>query len=946
MRETKYIIILSVCLLSIQNLLGQKGVIKGLITDSTNSMEIIGAAVKVAGTDLGVITNFDGVFIIPNVSVGKATLEISFISYATKRITVNVTAKDTVFVKTTLASNEVLLKAAVIKAERLTNTQEAVLFEIRDASQVVSGISSQQIHKSQDNNAAQVMQRVPGVTIMDNRFVMIRGLSERYNNIMINNVIAPSTEVNKRTFSFDLIPSGALDRMMVYKSGSAELPGDFAGGVIKVYTVENIEERFFKIGIGTGIRAGTTFNPYYQSQGSSTDFLGFDNGFRALPDQFPSTRNLQNSPRNSQLRKDAAHSLPNNFETSSSTVVPDFSFGISFGEKFNIGKVQVTGINSVGYSQSYQYYKRDFHRYFEWVDEEQPIIKRFEFEDDTYEKQVKINALSNWTFKFNDKHKIKFKNLFNQIGENETIIRNGEDFIQRPGDELRNYLLGYRSRSIYSGQLEGIHEFTDRKNLSWVIGSSYLKEDEPDLRRFRTFRPEGVFTNETEGFQMQLPPSSNLFETGRYYGNLNEYSINHGTDYIYNLDNRKKEGKKLKVGYYTDARSRSFSSRYMSYLYPGFFDPAEGERIRRLPLNEIFSPENLKTENGLILEEGTRPIDEYTASNHLAAAYIGFNLPINTKWSTSLGFRGEYNVQSLQSLDDATIIEVNNPIMSSLPFFNLSYNISKNSIVRVAYGRTVNRPEFRELAPFLYYDYKMEAGVIGNPNLKTATIDNLDLRYEVYPRPGETISLGSFYKKFTNPIENRTIITTESPQFTFINADAAFNYGLELEFRKSLQGLTSSTILNNFSFNINSSVIRSQVDLGATAVAQDQIRPLQGQSPYIVNAAVYYNDEKRNLSVSAVYNIIGERIYSVGDVLFPTIYELPRNSIDLTITKKISKQVTFKMGFQDLLNAPFRFYQDSNRDGKITASDDPVFTFRRGTYSSFLLAVDLYKTKK
>ena len=946
MRETKYIVILSVYLLSIQNLLGQKGVIKGLITDSTNSMEIIGAAVKVAGTDLGVITNFDGAFIISNVPVGKATLEISFISYATKRITVNVTAEDTVFVKTTLASNEIMLKAAVIKAERLTNTQEAVLFEIRDASQVVSGISSQQIHKSQDNNAAQVMQRVPGVTIMDNRFVMIRGLSERYNNIMINNVIAPSTEVNKRTFSFDLIPSGALDRMMVYKSGSAELPGDFAGGVIKVYTVENIEERFFKIGIGTGIRAGTTFNPYYQSQGSSTDFLGFDNGFRAIPDQFPSTRNLQNSPRNSQLRQDAAHSLPNNFQTSSSTAVPDFSFGISFGEKFNIGKVQVTGINSVGYSQSYQYYKRDFHRYFEWVDEEQPIIKRFEFEDDTYEKQVKINALSNWTFKFNNKHKIKFKNLFNQIGENETIIRNGEDFIQRPGDELRNYLLGYRSRSIYSGQLEGIHEFTDRKNLSWVIGSSYLKEDEPDLRRFRTFRPEGVHSNETEGFQMQLPPSSNLFETGRYYGKLNEYSINHGTDYTYNLDNRKKDGKKIKVGYYTDSRSRSFSSRYMSYLYPGFFDPAEGERIRRLPLDEIFSPENIKTENGLILEEGTRPIDEYTASNHLAAAYIGFNLPINTKWSTSVGFRGEYNVQSLQSRDDATIIEVNNPIFSSLPFLNLSYNISKNSIVRVAYGRTVNRPEFRELAPFLYYDYKMEAGVIGNPNLKTATIDNLDLRYEFYPRPGETISLGSFYKKFTNPIENRTIITTESPQFTFINADAAFNYGFELELRKSLQGLTSSKILNNFSFNINSSVIWSQVDLGATAVAQDQIRPLQGQSPYIINAAVYYNDEKRNLSVSAVYNIIGERIYSVGDVLFPTIYELPRNSIDLTITKRISKQVTFKMGFQDLLNAPFRFYQDSNRDGKITESDDPVFTLRRGTYSSFSLAVDLYKTKK
>lgn len=921
---------------------GQSGNIAGIIIDKETKETVIGANVSVLGTTNGATTDLDGYFVIRNLTPGTYQIEVTSLGFETINISdVTVTAGKTTDLNVSMGTSSLLLNEVQIVEYRVSNTEAAVLLEVKQAKQVVSAISSQQIAKSQDNNAAQVMQRVPGVTIVENRFVMIRGLSERYNNVMINNVVAPSTEVDKRTFSFDLISSNSLDRMLVFKSGSAELPGDFSGGVIKLFTIDGVDKPYTKISIGTGIRNGTTFQPYFQSQGSGTDFLGFDNGFRKLPSTFPSSRPLQESNRNSQIRVDAANSLPNNFNPVQSTTLPDISIGFAMGRNFDLNNdKKLTMINVISYSRTTQYYLRDFARYLEWEDRTNPILTRFEFEDDTYQQDTRLSVLSNWTLKLNDKSKIKFKNLFNQIGENETIIRNGFDYIQRPNDDLRNYLLGYRSRSIYSGQLEGSHDLNEKNQLTWVLGGSLLSEKEPDLRRFRTFKPKD--SDETENYTMQLPPSSNLFETGRYYGDLMEFTVNQGMDWKSHIDKISSKGIDFKAGYYLDYKYRDFSSRYFSYLYPGFFNSDTLQRLNKLPLTEIFAPQNIRTVDGFTIEEGTRPIDSYSATNFLSSGYASAEVPLDNL-TIIAGFRGEYNIQTLDSRDDASVIRVNNAIFSPLPFLNLSYNFTPSSIMRLGYGRTVNRPEFRELAPFLFYDYKLEAARVGNPDLRTATIDNLDLRYEFYPRSGEVISVAAFFKNFDDPIENKTIISTEQPSFTYINADFARNYGIEIEVRKSLRGVTNSPFLDQFSFNVNASLIRSEVDLGSSAVVQDRIRPLQGQSPYIVNAAFYYENLENGLSISGIYNIFGTRIFSVGDVLFPTIYELPRNSVDISVTKKIGTHMSIKLGVQDLLNARFRFYQDSNRNGKIDNQDHSIFTFKRGQLVNLTFTYDLYK---
>ncbi|MCH8557229.1 MAG: TonB-dependent receptor [Balneolia bacterium] len=901
------------------------GTLSGLVLDESDREAVIGASVRLEGTMLGAATDIDGRYIIRNIPAGTYTVIFNYVGYAALSITeVEITAGGRHELNALIRESTLHLDAITVSASRQRNTDASLIQDIRRTSQIVTGVSGQQIARSQDSNAAQVMQRIPGVTIVDSRFVMIRGLSERYNSVMINNVQAPSTEIDKRTFSFDLISSGSLDRMLISKSGSAELPGDFAGGVIKLYTVEQTEENFSSFSLGLGYRPGTTGRTYMQSAGSRTDFLGFDNGFRRLPSDFPDTRALQSSPRNAELRRDAALTLPNNFMPESGTALADHSVGIGFGRNWQSGRRNWSNITTIDYGTGYEYYERSFFRYLEWEDRSRPILQRFAYNDDTWQKETRLSLMSNFTLRSGRDHVFRFKNLYNQIGENTTIIRRGTDFIQRPDDELQNYMLGYRSRSIYTGQLEGAHTISDNAQVNWTAGLSYLGESEPDLRRFRTFRANGDLDSR---FTMQMPPSSNLFDTGRYYGELDEISLNQGADFTLRLPGLLNF---VKTGYLVDYRDRDFSSRYMSYLYPGFFNPETREELIRLPLDEVFAAENIRTLDGFVLEEGTRPIDSYTASNLTTAGYITTELPVATAL-VSAGLRVEHNRQTLNSRDDFQVIRVDNNVLSALPFLNISLPVTDRSQIRTGYSRTVNRPEFRELAPFVFYDYKLDANRAGNPNLRTARIDNAEMRFEYYPRLGEIMTLGVFFKYFDSPIENRTIVTTESPQFSYVNADYAVSYGAEAEFRKSFSGVTGSELIDRFSVSANATIIFSEVDLGESALAQESTRALQGQSPYILNGAIYYDDQRRRVQAGLVYNIVGPRIFSVGDVLFPTIYEMPRHSADINATVGVSRISSVKLGVKNFLNAPFRFYQDSDRNGRAnTDNDDVVFRYTTG----------------
>lgn len=927
---------------SIASAYTQNSVIKGKAINETK--EGVSMDIEIIGPSAGfTMTESDGTYILNELKSGTYQLVFTSYEYQTDTIkNIIVKENDTIHIdhiaKLPTAPNQTIqaevMETTVFTAAKNTNTSNALIEETRLAMQVANGVSQEQIKNSQDKNAAQVMSRIPGITVVDGRFVMVRGIPERYNQVLLNNIIAPSTEVDKRTFSFDLIPSNVLDRMMVYKSGAPENTGDFAGGLIKVYTANAIEDNSTSINLSLGYRTGTTGSDYIQSKGSATDLLGFDNGYRQLPNNFP-VENLRSLPNRSPIRIDAAKTLNNNFAPHTTTALPDVGVGLNLARKFYISNKQINTVTAFNYSQSYLTFDKNFNRYLELAPNGTEASKRFDYIDQNNEKENKFGLISNWRIQLNEKNKIEFRNLFNQIGENVTVIRDGQDFIQQTGLHRRNYMYQYRSRSVYSGQLEGNHEHQIKgkyAKLNWVLGLNYLFEDQPDLRRFRTIEA----TDGSGDMRMILPPSSNLYDAGRFYSKLNETGFSHSLNYLWNL-NKKENPIQFKIGYMLDYRSRDFDTRYFSYIYPGSSSLDILQQLERQPLDQIFSNENIKAQDGFSFEEGTRASDSYTASNLLGAGYTGLVLPLGDL-TLSGGVRLEYNLLQLHTSNDANrAINVKNSILSPLAFINSDYNLNENNKLRFAYYQSVNRPEFRELAPFLFYDYQFDAEKYGNPNLKTAKIDNIDFRYELYPRKGEMFSIGGFYKQFTNPIETQILIRSEAPAFSYQNAASAYSRGIELEFRKSFEGVTNSRFIDKLSANINAAYIQSQVNYGENASAgQEAKRALQGQSPYIINGTISYNDKVNRFQVNTSYNIFGKRIYAVGSTLFPTIYEMPRHSLDITISKSFYNNWNLKLGIQDVLNFQNRFYQDTNRDGKIEMNgiDDPIFLYKRGTLFS------------
>jgi len=928
------ICVLVVFLISFQAF-SQNGTIAGRVTDHKSLEGVIGANVVIEGTTVGAATDFDGNFLISNLKPGTYVIVVSSITYKTQTIPdVIVESGNKTSLEITLVEDVAELEEIVVTAKREIATDVNLMAAIRESKLVVSGISSEQITKLPDRDAAQVAQRVPGVTIVDNRFIIIRGMPERYNQVMINGAIAPSTEIDRRSFSFDLIPAGTIDQMLIYKSGAAELPGDFAGGVIQLITKQPAYEEFTSFGLNFGYRANTTFQDQLSSDRSATDLLGFDNGFRDLPSGFPSSAALKNTNRSDVLRETAGKTLTNNFDYSTRVAPVDMGFNFATSQNFKFGSVQASNLTSIAYSNSYQNYQSNFLRYNTFT--ATTAEKRFEYYDDFYGNDTRVNVMHNWQFSINDRNRIEFKNLFVQLGENETTVRRGTDFIQRPNDVFQNYAYHYLSRSIYSGQLEGTHTLGDGSSkLHWVAGLNYIKRNEPDYRRFRTFKSIGT----EDPYTMQLPPSGNLFETGRFFSDLKDQGVSQGLNFEKRFG--EKDGKRvpyIKTGYYAEYKTREFNARYMNYLYPGNSDPLIGQQLIQLPLSTIFSPENIKAKDGFVIEEGTTAQDSYSGTNLLTAAYLSGFIPVN-KFDISVGFRGEYNIQTLSSLSNTgEKVEVDNPVFAPLPFANIAYNISDRSLMRVAYSRTINRPEFRELAPFLYYQFEFESGVFGNPELKTAFIHNVDLRWEIYPNPGEVLSVGVFYKNLKDPIESYLQITTETPQLYFDNAVGAVTQGIEIEFRKSLASLAVSKLLRNTSFNLNAAFITSTVDIGTAATNQLQNRPLQGQSPYIINFGLYYNDEESGLSVNGAYNVFGPRIFSVGDKIFPSWWELPRQSLDFQISKTWKKQFEAKLNIQNALNTPYRIYQDNNSDNEIKTNEALIQKYKVGAQFSLGVA--------
>ncbi|MBK8499802.1 MAG: carboxypeptidase-like regulatory domain-containing protein [Flavobacteriales bacterium] len=910
--------------------LAQKGTVAGVVTaeegGKVQPMPFVNVLIK--GTTTGGTTDLDGRFGF-TAEPGTHTLLVSFVGYEPVERSIAVSAGQTTRADVQLLAQSIQIETVEVVTTRRTETEGAVVMETRKSEQVVNGVSREQISKGQDRTAGDVVKRIPGVTMVGDRFIMIRGLADRYNTVMLNDVLAPSLEPDKRAFSFDILPSGALDRVMIHKTGAAELPGEFAGGVIKLYTVNVPSENSTSIQYSGSFRPGTTFGDFLSSQQSSSDALGYDNGLRQLPASFPS--NLATAlPERVEA---AGRSLANNWTPQRTTALPDQRLNVVLARRIGKEGASTTGgnVTTLSYSNTRQSYTARNYNFNAFDPSTGRSDSIYSYNDNENIAQVRFSALSNFSMLMGTRTKLEFRNLFTQQGTDQATLRTGRNMEE--GFEVRNYAYRYQQRTIYSGQLHGSQTLKpDVSELSWTAGYGMALSKEPDFRRVRTVRDLNS-TDANAPFRVVVPPGATTLDAGRFFSESDERVITGKLDYEHRFVGER-TSVKLRTGAYTEMKDRTFSARWMSFRRASSdnFD----QSLLDQGLGTIFSAQNINSTSGFKLEEGTNPSDRYTAANTLLAGYAGATINLATTTTISAGVRAEHNTQELTSSTfGGRRITVHNPVLSILPSINASRQISEKAQVRAAWSTTVNRPEFRELAPFAFYDFSFNNVLRGNDSLKVATVQNIDARYELYPSASELMSVGVFYKQFSNPIEMFFLPGAGSGgtrNFTFDNAQQATSVGAEVEVRRSLSTVLETGWLSHLGVSFNAAYIVTEVRLGGDAKGQAEKRPLMGQSPYIVNAGLYWQDTDRKLQYSVLYNVIGPRLFAVGTYGTPDIYEMPRNVLDVAITKGIGKRMELKLGAQDILNQRTLLIQDANDDGKVNGSDQEITSFRRGAY--------------
>lgn len=872
------------------------GKVAGRIVDEENNQPVAGATFRIGKS--GIMTDENGAFSL-DMPQGVYEAEVSSIGYGAKKITGIVVGERETFVLTVpLKRAKGQLGTVTVSAKRYreTGTSAAVIDEIRQADAVVSGISKEQISRSQDRDAAEVVRRIAGVSIIQNRLVVIRGLPQRYNTVMLNNMIAPSFEPDSRAFSFDVMPSGLIDRVMIYKTAVPELPGDFAGGVIKVYTTEMPVRNSFNISYAASYNANTTFRDFYEQPQGKKAWLGYDDGTYAMPAKAPTRIDMLSAGEQRTLTGE----FNEHWDVHRQKAAPDQRFSLDFGRRIPLGHTSLLGvIGALSYSNTRQYSVVAQSTAGPMGD---IFTRDYQFTDQSYDHNVRLNGMLNLSLEINKHHRIMVKQLYTHMGGTNAIVRKGETGDAASdgsglysGQYVRQYIMTNAIRGIYTGQLSGAHTLFGGTQLNWMAGYTKSRYDDPD-QRYRTLKIDTAhYYNDTSLVEPAPGTISNIYR-GRRYFKLPEEIKTGGADLVQPV-RIANTVYTLKAGVFFEHKERTFEYRQLGYVT----DTAIGRRI-----TENYGKNN-----------------SYTAKNVLKAAYLAAEIPITSKLKVYGGLRIEDNLQELHTYTWKTVgivnegrIDLMRQHTSKLPSLNVSYALSGNSLVRAAYSRTLNRPEFREISNFFYLDMMTYRQAYGNEAMKIQTdIDNYDLRFEHYPGTGEMVTAGLFYKRFKNPVEFYYYAGTSGyNNFQWDNALSATSYGAEVELMLGMAryfngGTAISKILQRTSALLNVAYIHSRVELGPRAGIQDKDRGLYGQSPYLVNAAVHYTDDGHGLKLNAGYNIIGKRLMVVGNLNSPNVYEMPRHSLDIGFSKKLGKIFELKGGVQNLLNARSLFIQ-------------------------------------
>ena len=876
----------------------QSGKIEGKVTDAKSGLPLTGVSIIIKGSTKGTSSDIAGRYIISIGTPGKTTLIYSYNGVTQEVADIEISAGKITVQDLALTQREKTEEAVVVRATSTARKETAaslITFQ-KNTNTVASVISAEAIRRSPDRNTGEILKRTPGTSIQDGKFLVVRGLADRYNQAMLNGILLTSTEPDRKTFSFDLIPSQMIDNIIINKAFVPEYPGEWAGGLIQVNTKDIPSKDFFTLQVGTGYNTQTTGKDFYkESQGGKLDWLGIDDGTRALPAGYTTKSNFDTMSR---AQKTAiGKSMRNSWVPDRVTAPLNQSFAINGGFVGKLFGKKVGGSLGINYNKNYR--NQDLLNR-KNIATEALFTRENSYEDRKYLQETTAGGLASFAVEFNPLNKVSVKTLINVNAGNSVTARNGYDS-SRPRPLQQGTEFTFKQNTFFTTQINGEHGLSKALKLKWYGAFNILDGYIPDQRRLSYERATSQDT-----YEAIIANSLSQQSGSRIYQSLSDYIYTAGGDLSFNF-NAFSFKQTLKTGYMLQIKDRLYDAQlFANYL------PTDNSSLRKFEAGRIFSPENFGTgfDNKFAFDAIKNKNFRYMANTILNAGFVQLDNQLSNALRVVWGLRVEDYDQLIGSVKKYDSRHTYTRVTDFLPGINITYKLDNKTNLRLSGSQTVIRPELRELSALNLYDFELNASVQGKPDLKRTKIINADFRYELYPRAGEVFTAGVFYKYFKDPIEQ---LFNEgaggASTFTYQNPNSAFSYGAEVELRKKLDALNG---LKNFTVQTNVSVIRSNVKDENLKVD----RSLQGQSNYLVNAGILYDLEKIGLNVTTLFNIIGKRIYLVGDVSAaagsPDVYEAPRPLLDFQVSKKVLKtKGEIKLNVSDILNRKQIFYQNN-----------------------------------
>lgn len=896
-----------------------KGGVWGSVTDTKFNEGVIEAQIQVMGRKERVLTDVEGRYRL-DLPPGTYRLRVTYELHQPARVD-EVIVRDGQIqrVDVKLVPDETAVEEVVIEDEVDRSSTEGQALTRKNSAVVGDGVGRAEIARTPDKNAAEAAQRVVGATIVGGRFVYVRGLGERYTNSLLNGAPLPSPEPDRNTVPLDLFPSLVLDSLNIVKQFTPDMPGDFAGGSVRITTRDFPKQRLLQLTLSGGYNTEATFRRRETDYASNTDWLGFDSGRRTLPSEVPSSKVTSDPEEQQRLGR----RLNTPMNTLRKLTPPNHGLQLVAGDATKLGSdTKLGSLLAVTYSHGYERSDVTQRRFRSAIDPD--LVVGDDFHGPLATDSVRWGTFGSLSLEVSRNHTLSLTGLHSQSASDTAAVLEGT-YDNDPRTLVHSQHLEYVSRALNFVQLRGQHRFPKQNDLEidWHASIATADRDQPDTRDLRYRR---ATRGDVVGWEFS-PDQSGMHQFLKQH----DRTLTFGADVIQPLITSKEHETKLKIGTLVTSRDRSFSGRRFQYV-PGlqgqnYRDAAfcPGADWQRSCPGNLFRPE-LVMPSGLVLDEWTLNLDRYETGLDVYGAYGMVDTLLLPQLRAIAGVRGEITYQIFTSrppFDPNGKVEQSNIFQTDwLPAASLVYAVTPKTNARLGVSKTVARPQLRELSPVLFTSSAGDLNLQGNPNLQISQIINGDLRFEYFPTLREVLAVSLFYKHFDKPIEE-TIVNGGTRNFS--NAVSAYLWGVELEARQGLEPLTK--FLKPFTVIANLTLVTSQVDLGDKAgVMAARERPLSNQSPYVVNLQLDYENQPAALDFRLLYNVYGPRIAVAGALGFPDIYELPRHQLDASVAKKLGKHFDVKLQAQNILFAPF-VYAYKNHPGYIEQSNGDTKTY-------------------